>query len=178
MLRLTAFADEQTARAAAARAPHLALPYHDRVKSRLVAVLPDGRALAITLPRGSVMRDGAVLTGGDGAEVVVRALPEPLLRITAATPLALLLAVYHLANRHVPAQIAEDHVLIERDPVLARMLAGLGVQVAPVEAPFEPEGGAYDASHAHGGHGGGGRDEGCATLGEQLSIAAHRGRGR
>ncbi len=40
------------------------------------------------------------------------------------------------------------------DHVLAEMLSGLGARVSAVEAPFEPESGAYDG-HAHGhAHGG------------------------
>lgn len=172
MLRLTALSSN----AAPADAPRLALAYHDRVKSRLAALLPDGRAVAITLPRGSVMRGGAVLTGDDGACVVVDAVTEPLARVTADSPLALLRAVYHLANRHVAAQLAPDAALIERDPVLERMLVGLGARVEHVEAPFEPEAGAYDAAHGHSqGHAHGSDvDEASATIGEQLSIAAHR----
>jgi urease accessory protein len=97
--------------------------------------------------------------------------------VTAGSPLALMRAVYHLANRHVAAQLAADHVLIERDPVLASMLVGLGAQVELVEAPFAPESGAYAGGHGHG-HGHGHAhcdeiDEVSATVGEQLSIAAH-----
>jgi urease accessory protein len=80
----------------------------------------------------------------------------------------------------VPAQLALDHVLIERDPVLESMLRGLGAQVEHVEAPFDPEGGAYHAhgaygdEHAHATHGHCDEiDAVSATIGEQLSIAAH-----
>lgn len=158
------------------RTPRLPLVFHERVKSRLAAMLPDGRAVAITLPRGSVMRDGTVLTGDDGTRVIVDALAEPVAKVTAASPLALMRAIYHLANRHVAAQIATDHVLIERDPVLEHMLAGLGATVQHIEAPFDPEAGAYDGQHAHGHVHDGEVDEVSATVGEQLSIAAHRAR--
>jgi urease accessory protein len=36
------------------------------------------------------------------------------------------------------------------DHVLAEMVRGLGLTVAAVTAPFEPEGGAYGHHHAHG----------------------------
>ena len=98
-------------------------------------------------------------------------------KITAPSPLALMRAIYHLANRHVAAQIATDHVLIERDPVLEHMLAGLGATVQHIEAPFDPEAGAYDGQHAHGHVHDDEVDEVSATIGEQLSIAAHRARG-
>jgi urease accessory protein len=161
----------------AARTHTLRLAYDERVKSRLAAMCEDGIAAAITLPRGSVMRDGTVLAGNDGEFVIVHAAPQPVARITAPTPLALMRAVYHLANRHVPAQLAFDQVLIERDPVLERMLIALGAQVEHLDLPFDPEGGAYDSrAHSHGHHHHGEADEVSATIGERLSIEAHRER--
>lgn len=176
MLTLTAIAPEPATDALALSAPRLRLTYQDRVRSRLAAVLPSGEAVAIMLPRGSVMRDGAVLTGAGGAQLIIEAMPEPLARVTAPSGLTLLRAVYHLANRHVPARICEDHVLIERDPVLERMLTRLGACVAHVEAPFDPESGAYGQGHAHRAADDEGADAASATIGEQLSIEAHRAR--
>jgi len=177
MLRLTRLLDVA---ASAGDAPSggaplpLCLSWEQRVRSRLALMLDDGEAVAILLPRGTVLRDGALLAGDDGRCVRIVAAPQPLLRVTAPAPLALLRAVYHLANRHVAAQIAPDHLLIERDPVLAEMLRRLGAVVAEVEGPFDPEAGAY-GPHAHGSHG---HDEPAdpvaASLGEQLSIEAHR----
>jgi urease accessory protein len=130
--------------------------------------------------RGTILRDGSMLVGDNGALAIVDAAPQPLARITADDPLRLTRAVYHLANRHVPVQLEADHVLIERDPVLERMLVSLGACVAHVELPFEPEGGAYAADeHGHGHNHGSHRDEVddiSATMGEQLSIAAHQAR--
>lgn len=179
MLRLTAIASVPSTEEQAVHLPRLPLAYHERVRSRLAAMLPDGRAVAITLPRGSVMRGGTVLTGDAGFCVIVDALAEPVTKVTAASPLALMRAIYHLANRHVAAQLATDHVLIERDPILEHMLAGLGATVQQIEAPFDPEAGAYDGqnAHAHDRVHAGEIDEVSATVGEQLSIAAHRARG-
>lgn len=194
MLRLTRVldADASGGTAAAERAnaggsqagllPYLSLTWDQRVKSRLALMLDDGEAVAIMLPRGTVLRDGALLAGDDGRCVRIVAAPQPLLRITASAPLALLRAVYHLANRHVAAQIAPDHALIERDPVLAAMLHRLGAIVTEVDGPFDPEPGAYGAHGAHAahthrstGHGDGEPvDPASASLGEQLSIEAHR----
>ena len=176
MLRLNRLLDEPLSKPEAERAVTLRLAYGERVKSRLATMSVDGQAVAILLPRGSVLRDGALLAGDDGALARIEAAPEPVIRVTADDPLALLRAVYHLANRHVPAQLAIDHALIEPDAVLEAMLRGLGVHVEHIEAPFHPEGGAYHGEHHHGpSH----RDEVdvvSATIGEQLSIAAHAGR--
>jgi len=168
------------AAAEAAEPVRLRLTYDERAKSRLATMSIDGRAVAILLPdhrRGSVLRDGAVLVGDAGEFAIVEAASQPVARITADSPLALLRATYHLANRHVPAQLAADAVLIERDPVLEAMLRGLGVQVDHLEAPFDPEGGAYEGHHHHKPPHHADADEVSATVGEQLSIAAHRDRG-
>ena len=177
MLRLTAFATEPLSAAQARTAARLRLSYQDRVRSRLAAVLPSGEAVAIMLPRGSILRDGSVLVGEAGERLIIEALREPLTRVTAPTPNTLLRAVYHLANRHVPAQLGADHALIQRDPVLERMLIRIGASIEHLEAPFDPEAGAYEG-HAHA-HGPSHREEidaVSATVGEQLSIAAHRAR--
>jgi urease accessory protein len=173
MLRCQRIHDAAAGGGAAART--VCLSYDERARSRLAAVCDDGTALAVLLPRGTVLRDGMLLEADDGSLVRVVAAGQPVARITAADPLALLRAVYHLANRHVPAQLAPDHVLIERDPVLERLLASLGATVEPVTCPFDPEPGAY-AGHAHAGHGHDERDPASASLGEQLSLEAHRER--
>ena len=177
MLRLTAFATEPLTADQAQAVPRLCLTYQERVRSRLAAVLSSGEAVAILLPRGSVLRDGAVLAGDCGEHLIVEAVAEPVARVTAPTPLSLLRAVYHLANRHVPVQLSADHAVIERDPVLERMLVGLGAHVEHIEAPFDPEAGAYEGHHhAHGPSHREEVDVVSATVGEQLSIAAHRAR--
>lgn len=177
MLTLTAFATEPLTAEQAQSTPRLRLTYQERVHSRLAAVLPSGEAVAIMLARGSVLRDGAILAGDGGERLLVEAVPEPLARVTAPSAVALLRAVYHLANRHVPVQLGDDHALIERDAVLERMLAGLGARVEHIEAPFDPEAGAYDGhAHAHGPSPRDEVDEASATIGEQLSIEAHRAR--
>ena len=155
-----------------AGAPRLRLTWDERMRSRLVTVTYAGTAVAITLPRGTVLRDGDVLAGDDGARLVVEAAPQPLTRITASEPLLLMRTVYHLANRHVTAQITSSALLIERDPVLERLAAKLGARVEHVVLPFEPEAGAYGAGHAHGAA----LDDPARGIGEELSIAAHRGR--
>lgn len=154
----------------------LRLTHEQRCRSRLAVMTDDGTAVAIVLPRGTALRDGAVLAGDGDELAVVEAAAQPLARIDAASPAQLLRIVYHLANRHVPVQLGEGAVWIERDPVLENLAANLGARIEPVEQPFEPEAGAYhDAGHAHG-HGGAAADP-AGGIGEQLSIAAHSGLG-
>jgi len=173
MLRLTRVVDPKSAPPAAG-ALRLRLTWGERVRSRLATMSDDGTAVAIVLPRGTVLRDGAMLAGEDGAVAVVEAAPQPLARITSDDPLLLLRAVYHLANRHVPAHIEAGMVLIERDPVLEAMASNLGARVEHIEQPFDPETGAYHGGgHTHGIE----PDDPARSIGEELSIAAHRRRG-
>ena len=86
----------------------------------------------------------------EGQWVRIRAKPEPLLSISAAGPLALLKLAWHLGNRHTPAAVEADRILIRPDHVLAAMVTGLGGAVAEVHEPFQPEGGAYGDGHGHG----------------------------
>ncbi len=174
MLRFSRVLDGEPSAAQRAAARVLRLTADERARSRLAAMFDDGTAAAIVLPRGTVLRDGAWLAAESGELARIEAAPQPLARVTAASSRHLLRAVYHLANRHVPAQITAEAVLIERDGVLERMLASLGATIEHVEAPFEPEAGAYDGGHHHAQASE--IDEASRNLGEELSIAAHRAR--
>ncbi|HEX7156875.1 MAG TPA: urease accessory protein UreE [Burkholderiaceae bacterium] len=155
--------------------PRLRLTFDQRSRSRLAASFDDGTGAAILLPRGGALRDGDILCATTGDLARIESAPEALLKIRAASGAALLRALYHLANRHVPVQIAPEHLLIEPDPVLARLLQHLGAAVEEVEAPFDPEPGAYHGhEHAHAGEDSHAAPaDSSAGVGERLSIEAH-----
>jgi urease accessory protein len=162
--------------------PVLELTLEDRQRSRLAAMLPSGRAVAVILPRGETMQHGDVLTGETGEQVLVQAAAEALMLIRADSPFELMRIVYHLANRHVRAMLLPDAALIEPDPVLADLVRRLGGTVENTRQPFLPEGGAYSGdagAHHHHSHqhssecGVELQDEAMGQIGEQLSIAAH-----
>ena len=71
---------------------------------------------------------------------------EPLYDIRPRDPLHLIELAWHLGNRHLPAEIRQDRILILRDPVIKAMLEGLGATVAEVTEPFQPMRGAYHGS--------------------------------
>lgn len=127
----------------------LTLPFELRQKSRLVAALASGREILLQLPRGHVLRDGALLRTSEGSVVQVRSAPEVLSRVRSESPEALARAAYHLGNRHVPLQIGMDSLSYLHDHVLDDMLRGLGFHPLVVEEPFEPEPGAYGQAKAH-----------------------------
>ncbi|MBB3014532.1 urease accessory protein UreE [Cupriavidus alkaliphilus] len=132
------------------RAPKLVLPFADRSKSRLRAVLDNGADAALFLPRGTVLRGGDLLVAEDGSFIEVQAAAESVLEVRAQDPHALMRAAYHLGNRHTPVEIGRDYLRLEYDAVLADMLRRLGVQAERAELPFEPEAGAYGGGHKHG----------------------------
>ena len=127
-----------------------------RAASVELATDSTGRHLGVFLPRGSVVRGGDVLVAEDGSLVRVLAAPQPVLEVRACTehgsPFDLLRAAYHLGNRHVPLSLQPGHLTLEPDHVLADMLRQMHLIVTEVQAPFEPESGAYAASHAQGAH--------------------------
>ena len=138
------------------RAATVTLDWDLRQKSRFEATDSLGRSLGVFLPRGSVVRGGDVLVAEDGSLIRVQAAPQTVLRITTCTahgsPFDLTRAAYHLGNRHVPIELRPDYLQIEPDHVLAEMLRAMHLIVNTVDAPFEPESGAYAShgGHAHG----------------------------
>ncbi|GKT25772.1 urease accessory protein UreE [Acidovorax sp. SUPP3334] len=165
------------------RAATLELDWDTRQKSRFAATDSTGRELGIFLPRGTAVRGGDVLVAEDGALVRVIAAPQAVLRITHCThhgtAFDLTRAAYHLGNRHVPIELTPTHLQIEPDHVLAEMLRAMHLTVNSIEAPFEPEGGAYAAGghHGHGhGHHGHGHEHGhehAHDHGDDGGHAAH-----
>jgi urease accessory protein len=138
------------------RAASVELDWDVRQKSRFDTTDSQGRQIGVFLPRGTAVRGGDVLVAEDGSLVKVIAAPQPVLIITHCTehgtPFDLMRAAYHLGNRHVPIELAPDHLKIEPDHVLAGMLRSMHLIVREAEAAFEPEGGAYSAQGSGHGH--------------------------
>ncbi|CAL96119.1 urease accessory protein UreE [Azoarcus olearius] len=135
----------------------LELDFGYRTKSRLRAKLASGDEVGLFLPRGTILRGGQKLQARDGRVVEVVAAPEDLLEVRCADPLELARAAYHLGNRHVAVELGDGWLRIQADHVLEGMLIGLGAEVLPLRAPFEPEAGAYAHGHQHPGDGSGAR---------------------
>lgn len=129
----------------------VSLAYDDRHRRRWKLVSDRGEAFLLDLTQAAVLRDGDGLALDDGGWIAVAAAPEPLLEVVAASPRDLARLAWHLGNRHVPAAIAAEGILIRDDSVIAAMLEGLGARLRRVQGPFTPEGGAYDAGR-HSGH--------------------------
>jgi urease accessory protein len=119
----------------------------ERHRRRVVLTGERGTRLLLDLPHAITLRDGDGLLLDDGSFVRVDGKPEPLLEVAAADAIELARLAWHLGNRHADVQVVGDRLRIRRDRVLEDMLRGLGASITAIEAPFEPQRGAYDHSH-------------------------------
>ena len=132
----------------AKEADRIELPHDGRHRRRVAMRGAGDTVFLLDLSDATLLRDGDGLALEDGRIVRVVAAAEPIVEITGEPHLLARLA-WHLGNRHVPAQILPDRIRIGRDHVLEEMVAKLGGRVARIEAPFDPEAGAY-AHEEHG----------------------------
>jgi len=137
----------------AAAIDRVVLDASERHRRRVMLTGERGTKLLLDLPHATALKDGDGLLLDDGAVVRVIGKPEPLLEIAAPNAGELARLAWHLGNRHADVQVVGDRLRIRRDHVLAQMLERLGAQVTAIEAPFDPETGAYGVHDEHGHHG-------------------------
>jgi urease accessory protein len=134
---------------------HVVLDAGERHRRRVVLTGERGTVFLLDLPQAVVLRDGDGLVLDDGSVIRVTGKPELLVEVAAASAHDLARIAWHIGNRHIDLQVLGDRLRVRRDHVLEAMLRGLGAQLTPIEAPFDPEPGAY-AGHAHSSDGGDG----------------------
>ncbi|MFC5547460.1 urease accessory protein UreE [Massilia aerilata] len=127
----------------------MVLTWDQRARCRQRGRLASGEEVALFLARGTVLRDGDLLSGEGGRIVRVVAAPEPTYLVRCVDAAMLARCAYHLGNRHTQTQVGPGWLRIRVDPVLKEMVLGLGAQVDEELAKFEPEAGAYAGGHAH-----------------------------
>jgi len=132
-----------------APADTVVLDFDGRHRRRMAMTGTRGLEFLLDLENATVLRGGDALVLDDNRLIEVVAAPEPLAEIRGSDPQHLVRVAWHLGNRHLPTQIMPKGLRIRRDHVIEAMVKGLGARVIEIEAPFDPEGGAY----AGGGHG-------------------------
>jgi urease accessory protein len=133
-----------------APADTVVLDFDDRHRRRMAMTGTRGLEFLLDLEDAIMLRGGDALVLEDGRLIEVVAAPEPLAEIRGADPHHLIRVAWHLGNRHLPTQIMPKGLRIRRDHVIEAMVKGLGARVIEIEAPFDPEGGAYaGGGHAH-----------------------------
>jgi len=125
------------------------IDFDRRHRRRIVLRTVAGQDLLIDLPQAVRLRHGDGLVLDTGGIVAVEAQPEPLHDIHAHDAASLVRIAWHLGNRHLPVQLLGAHIRIRRDHVIADMVRTLGGHVHDVDAPFDPEAGAYAGGHQH-----------------------------
>jgi urease accessory protein len=153
----------------------IVLDYDDRYRRRIAMTGIRGLAFLLDLPEAVMLRAGDGLALDDGRIVEVVAAPELLAEIRGSDAASLVRVAWHLGNRHLPTELLKKSLRIRRDPVIEDMARRLGASVVEIEAPFNPEGGAYvaaapvhghDHAHDHDGHDHGAHDHDHAHHGD------------
>lgn len=124
----------------------IALDYDARRKRRVVLTAKGGLRFVVDLEHAPEIRGGDAYRLEDGRHVLVEAAPEQLMELTCSDARHLARLAWHIGNRHLPAELHASAIRIRADHVIAEMARGLGAEVRPIEAPFDPERGAY---HEH-----------------------------
>jgi urease accessory protein len=133
-----------------AAADTVVLGFDDRHRRRMAMTGTRGLKFLLDLENAVALCGGDALVLEDGRLIEVVAAPEPLAEIRCNDPQHLVRVAWHLGNRHLPTQIMAKGLRIRRDHVIEAMVKGLGARVIEIEAPFDPEGGAYaGGGHAH-----------------------------
>ncbi len=127
------------------------IDFDRRHRRRVVLPTEAGEDILLDLPQAVRLRDGDALQADDGRIIRVVARPEPVLDIHAHGAAELVRIAWHLGNRHLPVQLLGERIRIRADHVIADMVRGLGGHAEALDAPFDPEGGAYAGGHGHDG---------------------------
>jgi urease accessory protein len=114
----------------------------------------NGTLIGLMLPEPVLLRMGDALELDDGTLVDVVVEPEALIEVRGNDLTHLARLAWHLGDRHVPVQVLTNRLRMRRDAALEAMLGQLGARLTAIDAPFDPEGGAYaaQATDAHHGH--------------------------
>ena len=126
------------------------LDFDARHRRRIAMRGEAGLDFLLDLPEAVALADGDGLLLEDGGFVTVKAAPERLIEVRAGEGLPLLRIAWHLGNRHLPTQILGESLRIREDHVILDMLRKMGARTELIEAPFNPEGGAYGQGRTHG----------------------------
>jgi len=125
------------------------LDYAQRSAQKANVAGVKGGTIEIDLHQPVRLRTDDLLVLEDGGLVEVVAAPETLIEARAADVAGLSRLAWHLGDRHVPVQVLPNRIRALREPAIEALLVSLGAKITIIEAPFEPEAGAYASSHGH-----------------------------
>ena len=98
----------------------------------------------LQLPREGKLNDGDILATNDSNFFVkIIAKKENLIEISSKSKIELTKTAYHLGNRHVEVEIAEEILLTKGDYIIENMLKNFNVDIVNTHKKFFPERGAH-----------------------------------
>ena len=124
----------------------ITLDSQDRAIRRKLIKTSGKKDVLVDLPLTAYFEDGDHLQLDDGTYLEINAAEEDLYEITGVSPAHIAQLAWHIGNRHLPAQIEWNRILIKRDYIIKAMLLGLNATVIEARDQFEPLHGAY---HGH-----------------------------
>jgi urease accessory protein len=130
----------------------LILPFAQRQAHKGFVFGINGTCVELDFSEPARLRTDDVLVLDDGGLIEVVAEPESLVEVRTVDHAATARLAWYLGDRHVPVQVLERRLRLKRDPAIEALLEGLGAKLVAIDAPFEPEGGAYAipmSDHAH-----------------------------
>ena len=121
----------------------IVLDYQDRNRRRIK--LDSKKKISFLLDEKETvfLNNGSLLILSNEYKVKVIAKLENVLKVEAKDKSNLSSLAWHIGNRHVPAEIHKDYIIIQRDEIISRMLKLLGAKVVKKKLSFTPEKGAY-----------------------------------
>src|SRR5215510_4189000 len=125
----------------------LTLDFDSRHRRRIRLTADQGEDVLLDLPKAVAMADGDGLQLEDGRWLKVQAAAELIIEVRHIDPDQLMRVAWHLGNRHLPTEIRSHALRIRPDHVIEEMLQAFGAGLVRMQAPFQPEGGAYGGHH-------------------------------
>ena len=122
------------------------LDSQDRNRRRIKLVSKKNIPFLLDERKAIFLKNGALLILSNSYKIKVIAKIEFVFKIEANSKNKLLVLAWHIGNRHIPAEIHKDFIIIKRDDVISKMLKLLGAKIYKKKLTFTPESGAY---HEH-----------------------------
>jgi urease accessory protein len=126
------------------------LDFDSRRRRRIRLSLDDGEDFLLNLAEVATLRDGDILILEAGGGIRVKAASEAVVDVFCKDTAALVRIAWHLGNRHLPTQLMGEKIRIRQDHVIEEMLVILDANPVRLQAPFNPEGGAYGHGETEG----------------------------
>ncbi|MBM3606830.1 MAG: urease accessory protein UreE [Alphaproteobacteria bacterium] len=146
----------------AAASDTIVLDHRQRAERNVPLTGVNGTQFEIALPADAALRGGDALVMDDGKLIEIVAAPELLAEARHADARIFARLAYHIGRSGLATEIQPKRIRFARNAALEETLKTLGAKVLHIEAPLEPDTGAFEApqdapaiaahDHHHGHH--------------------------